>query len=103
VRVIGSFALIPLANLGVVTTVLERDAFDIVNRIQILNLSLLGAVLSLTILGVFYYSQSLSKPLKELALATRQIKAGNYEITIEPKTKDEVGQLTRNFMSMIPP
>lgn len=99
---IGSFTMIPVGNLGVVSTVLEEDAFRSVNRVQILNLTLLGSVLSLTILGVFFFAQSISTPLKELALATRQIKAKNYAISIKPRSTDEVGQLTRHFLSMIP-
>ncbi len=102
VRVMGSFKLIPIGNLGVVTTVLEKDAFSVVRSIQYLNWSLLGAVLSLAILGIYFFSQSLSNPLKELTLATRQIKAGNYNIAIRPRSADEVGQLTRNFTEMIP-
>ncbi len=103
VKVMGSFKIIPIGNLGVVTTVLEKDAFGVVMSIQILNWSLLGAVLSLAVLAVYFFSQSISKPLKELTLATRMIKAQNYgAISIQPKSKDEVGQLTRNFMEMIP-
>jgi len=101
-KIMGSYALIPVGNLGVVTTVLVTDAFKVVEYIKKLNLYLLGAILSVTILGIFFFSQSISIPLKELTLATRQIKAGNYNIHIVPKTSDEVGLLTRNFMSMIP-
>ena len=103
VKVMGSFKLIPVGNLGVVTTVLEKDAFSVVRSIQILNWSLLAAVLSLAVLAVFFFSQGITRPLKELTLATRMIKAQNYAaISIEPKTSDEVGQLTRNFMEMVP-
>jgi len=103
VKIMGSFKIIPTGNLGVVTTVSEKDAFSVVMSIQILNWSLLGAVLSLAVLAVFFFSQSISKPLKELTLATRMIKAQNYDaISIKPKTSDEVGQLTRNFMEMVP-
>jgi len=100
--VMGSFALISTGNLGVITTVREADAFAVVGSIRILNWSLLGIVLSFAILGVYFFSQSLSNPLKELTLATMQIKAGNYDITIRPRTKDEVGLLTQNFSSMVP-
>jgi len=100
--VMGSFALISTGNLGVITTVREADAFAVVGSIRILNWSLLGIVLSFAILGVYFFSQSLSNPLKELTLATMQIKVGNYDITIRPRTKDEVGILTQNFSSMVP-
>ncbi|MCG8452571.1 MAG: HAMP domain-containing protein [Spirochaetales bacterium] len=99
---IGSYSLIPIGNLGVVTTVPYDEAFAVVTEIQRLNLYLLGAILSLAILGVFHFSRRISTPLKELALATRQIKARNYNISIKPKSGDEVGQLTRNFINMIP-
>ncbi len=102
VTTIGSFSIIPIGNLGVVSTVLEKDAFGAVDRIQRLNLTLLGSILSLSILGVYFFAQSLSIPLKELTLATRMIKARNYDIKLKPHTTDEVGQLTRNFLSMIP-
>ena len=99
---IGSYSVIPGINVGVVTTVLKRDAFGVVGDIQRLNLYMLGAILSLAILAVYLFSQTISTPLKELTLATRMIKAGNWNIAMKPRTMDEVGQLTRNFMSMIP-
>ncbi len=99
---VGSFSIIPTGNLGVITTVPEKKAFQILRWIQKLNIYLLGTILSLSILAVYFFSRSLSKPIKELALATRQIKAHNYSIYLTPKGHDEVGQLTRNFMSMIP-
>ena len=101
-EVIGSFSLISVGNLGVVTTVLKDDAFSVVDYIQKLNIYMLGAILSLAILAVYFFSFRISNPLKELTLATRMIKAGNWNIAVKPRSSDEVGQLTRNFMSMIP-
>lgn len=43
-----------MGNLGAVSTVLEKDAFGVVNRVRILNLTFLGAILSLAVLGVFF-------------------------------------------------
>ena len=102
ITTIGSFSIIPIGNLGVVSTVQEKDAFAAVYRIQILNLTLLGAILSLSILGVYFFAQGLSIPLRELALAVRKIKAKNYSIRLKAKSSDEVGQLTKHFLSMMP-
>lgn len=102
VNVMGSFALISVGDLSVITTVRETDAFAVVKSIRVLNWTLLGIVLSFAILGIYFFSQSLSNPLKELALATVQIKIGNYNTIIRPRTKDEVGQLARSFSSMVP-
>jgi len=100
--VMGSFALISVGNLGVITTVREADAFAVLSSIRILNWSLLGIVLSFAIMGIYFFSQSLSRPIKELTFATMEIKIGNYDITVTPRTKDEVGLLARNFSSMVP-
>lgn len=102
VNVMGSFALISVGDLSVITTVRETDAFAVVKSIRVLNWTLLGIVLSFAILGIYFFSQSLSNPLKELALATVQIKIGNYNTIIRPRTRDEVGQLARSFSSMVP-
>lgn len=101
-RVMGSYSMIPLGNLGVVTTVIEDEAFSIVRSIKILNWSLMGVVLSIVMIAIYFFSKRISQPLKELTIATRQIKNRNFEVSIEPRTHDEIGQLTRNFMSMVP-
>jgi len=102
VDTMGSFALVSTGNLGVITTVRKADAFAIVKSIRNLNWALLGIVLSFAILGIYFFSRSISNPLRELTLATMQIRIGNYDISIHPKTKDEVGLLTQNFSSMVP-
>ncbi len=99
---VGSYSMIPLGNLGVVTTVVEEDAFSIVRSIKILNWSLMGAVLSVVMIAIYFFSKRISRPLKELTIATRQIRSRNYNVSIQPTTHDEVGQLTRHFMSMVP-
>ena len=40
-----------------------------------------------------FIAKSLIKPLKELNNAAREIARGNLEVTLEPKTKDEIGTL----------
>jgi class 3 adenylate cyclase len=42
-----------------------------------------------------------SKPVLELASAMKEVQKGNLSISVEPKTKDEIGQLAENFNEMI--
>ncbi|MFQ3599044.1 MAG: adenylate/guanylate cyclase domain-containing protein [Chloroherpetonaceae bacterium] len=42
-----------------------------------------------------------SKPVLELAGAMKEVQRGNLSISVEPKTKDEIGQLAENFNEMI--
>jgi class 3 adenylate cyclase len=42
-----------------------------------------------------------SKPVLELAGAMKEVQRGNLSVSVEPKTKDEIGQLAENFNQMI--
>jgi two-component system sensor histidine kinase BaeS len=45
-------------------------------------------------------SQRLVKPLRALSDATRRLAAGEYSTRIEPQSRDEVGQLARDFNTL---
>ena len=42
----------------------------------------------------------LTRPLDRLALASRQIRAGDYDIQLQPGSQDEIGALTEDFRHM---
>ncbi|MDW8002656.1 MAG: HAMP domain-containing protein [Deltaproteobacteria bacterium] len=48
----------------------------------------------------FFFSRYLSKPLSDLRLAVEGIARGDFNITVTPVTKDEVGELSRSFNIM---
>lgn len=45
--------------------------------------------------------KSIVKPLKALSIASMEVAKGNYTVYVEPRTCDEVGQLTQNFNVMV--
>ena len=45
----------------------------------------------------FFVSRSISKPIKKLYNATRQVEKGNYNIKIDINTKDEIAELAQAF------
>ncbi|MFN3637174.1 MAG: adenylate/guanylate cyclase domain-containing protein [Chloroherpetonaceae bacterium] len=57
--------------------------------------------LLLTIALAILAGRFFSKPVLELASAMKEVKSGNLSISVEPKTKDEIGQLAENFNEMI--
>ena len=100
---IGFYRLIKNFNLGVITTTPAKDIFRSVQRIILLNLYFGLAILSISLMGVFFFARSISLPIKELWFATQMIKNKQWsEAITEPKTRDEVGILARNFNAMIP-
>ena len=55
---------------------------------------------ALAILVIYYYSKSLSGPIRKLVGATRDIEEGRYDLGLRPKSQDEIGVLTRAFVNM---
>jgi putative nucleotidyltransferase with HDIG domain len=68
-------------------------------RLQITGLATLMLLLVL-ILGV-YIASIITRPLRNLAEASKQVADGNLQVQVVPKGHDEVTVLTRSFNSMV--
>lgn len=64
------------------------------------NLYLGGIVLILSILAVWFFSRTMTRPVMSLVDASRRIEAGEFELDLKPSTKDELGLLTESFTQM---
>ncbi len=58
------------------------------------------AVLAVFSLLLALVGHLLTRPLDRLALASRQIRAGDYDIHLQPGSQDEIGALTEDFRHM---
>ncbi len=97
---LGSYRKIPTGRLGIITQVDENVAFEAVYNIQRRNIYLMIMVLSITVLIVYFFSKTLTSPVKNLVVATKMIEAGDFRINLKSKTKDEIGVLTNAFVEM---
>jgi len=98
-RYFGAFRKI-WANSAVVTIIPYDVVFEGIAATTRRNIFLTGAVLFVTIIFIWFFSKTVSVPLKTLAAAAVQIEGGNFELHLKPKTKDEVGYLTKSFQKM---
>ena len=64
------------------------------------NIYLTAAVLSLSIMFIWFFSKSISTALKALAFAARNIEGGVFEVDLKPKGHDEISYLTSSFQKM---
>jgi adenylate cyclase len=65
------------------------------------NIYLTGAVLSISIILIWFFSKSISIPLKSLADAAHQIEGGLFEfVELKSGGHDEIGVLTASFQRM---
>jgi two-component system sensor histidine kinase BaeS len=87
--------------------VLRRDAF----REQPLESAFLerltqtlflgsAAFVSIALLLGFLIARSLTRPLQALTAATRQVAAGDLDVTVDVTSKDELGELAQSFNTM---
>lgn len=58
-------------------------------------------LLALVIVGSFFWSNQLTKPLEHLKMALAEVKRGNYHQRLPVDSDDEIGQLTESFNDMV--
>lgn len=96
----GAYQKIALGDMGVITTIPSNLVFENVRNTTMRNIYLGAAVLFISIVLVWLWALSLSRPIVKLTGATAQIEAGDFNITLKPKTHDEIGVLTQTFGRM---
>jgi len=84
----------------VITSIEYNKVFEGIDATTRRNIYLTIAVLSFSIMLIWFFSKSISAPLKELAAAARKIEGGMFEVELQPKGLDEIGILTASFRKM---
>ncbi|MDR2901147.1 MAG: HAMP domain-containing protein, partial [Treponema sp.] len=82
------------------TSVEYDNVFEQVARTTRRNIILTITVLFAAILITWFFSKSISVPIRLLAGAAGEIEQGNFDIQLKAKTKDELGLLTNSFVRM---
>ena len=57
-------------------------------------------VMFLTILVTWFFSKTITNPVKKLTAAARRIEMGDFDLNLEQKSQDELGILTGQFINM---
>ncbi len=86
-------------SVGIVYPVEEftEDLNNLFTKMIILGIS--GSLILLFL--IIYISRSITKPLRQLAIATEQFGEGNFNVSLpEIKSKDEIADLTKSFSLM---
>lgn len=96
----GSYTHILFGDLAVLTTAEADVLLEPVKETTKRNIYLSIMVLALSVCFVWFFSKTISKPVKTLTFAAAEIEKGEYELDLKPKTKDELGLLTTSFVNM---
>jgi adenylate cyclase len=99
-RYFGAFTKLSLANLAVVTNIEYNVVFEGIAATTRRNIWLSAAVLCISVLCVWFFSKTISSPLKNLSAAAGRIREGEFDIELHAKSHDEIGLLTTSFTEM---
>lgn len=96
----GAFQRLQTGKLTVITTVNETLALEGVKIARIRSFLISLLIISLAILFIYYFSKTISSPIRQLVNATHRIRGGHYDVHIDAKANDEIGELTTAFNHM---
>lgn len=96
----GAFTRILNGELITITTISVDIVYEAGRNTFVRNIFLSLAIFFLCILLIWFWSKSISRPVKQLAIAAGRIGNGEYEVKIERKLKDELKILTDSFVKM---
>jgi len=85
----------------IVITGIEHDkVFEGIIATTRRNIYLTAAVLFISVMFVWFFSKTISIPLKTLSTAARSIEGGQFEQQFQLKSRDEIGLLGTSFRKM---
>jgi adenylate cyclase len=99
-RYFGAFTKLDTGSLAVITTIGYDVVFEGIAATTTRNIWLSGGVLFISILCIWFFSKTISVPLKNLSAAAGRIKEGEFDISVQTKNRDEIGLLTESFVEM---
>ena len=95
-----AFTKLNTAGAVVITSIEYDKVFEGIAATTRRNLYLTAAVLSISIIFIWFFAKSISVPLKALTVVARNIEGGVFEMDLKPKGRDEIGVLTNSFHKM---
>ena len=100
VRYFAAFTKLNIGGTVVITRIESNKVFEGIAATTRRNLYLTITVLSISIMLIWFFSKSISIPIKVLAEAARTIEGGAFDVELRPKNHDEIGVLTDSFQRM---
>jgi adenylate cyclase len=100
VRLFMAYTKLNVAGATVITSIEYDKVFEGIDATTRRNLYLTAAVISISVIFIWFFSKSISVPLKALASAAHTIEGGTFDVQMQPGGSDEIGLLTSSFQRM---
>ncbi|WP_051280867.1 methyl-accepting chemotaxis protein [Anaerovorax odorimutans] len=97
VNKIAGFAPVENSPWIMVVTVEENEILSQVNAIRNIIITLIVIFIIIGGIIIFFVSNRIAKPIKKITEAAKQIADGNFDVQLNVKSQDEIGQLAQAF------
>jgi PAS domain S-box-containing protein len=98
--VLSSTRYIEKTDWGLVVKIDKSEAFESLELIQYYVGVISTMVGTTSILFAFYFSKTLSSPIKKLKKVTESLSEGNFDVNVNVSTGDELEELANSFNKM---
>jgi signal transduction histidine kinase len=100
-EVLATWRYLPHCRWGMVVKIDSQEAFAPIVRLRNQSVTIGAIVILVVVLVALIVSHSISKPITQLAQATRIITGGDLTRRAEVKSADEIGELAHEFNTMV--
>lgn len=87
-------------GLSVIVSLDTRTAFGDIRRMQQMMYVFVAASVLALLVGSFYFSRRLIRPMHEMMDQMSMVEAGKFDIELPVRSRDEIGVLSRRFNQM---
>jgi len=95
-----AFTKLDTAGAVIITSIEYDKVFQGIIATTRRNIYLTIAVLCISIIFIWFFSKTISIPLKSLAEAAKGIEGGKFNVDLESRSRDEIGVLNNSFKKM---
>lgn len=91
----------PLKDIGAVRIIYPLDMINEITDQAKSLITVLGlSILALSVIGAGILARRFSRPITDLNNQAKRIKDGEYNLKVQSKSHDEIGELTQSFIEM---
>lgn len=98
---IGYFKYFAPWHWVILSTGYERDVFSSRDALRRTLIQVFLLVIFVGVLAVYFIIRQMFKPVQRLTDITKEVAKGNWDISIDYKSKDEIGILAQSFNQMV--
>ncbi len=99
-KIVAQLAKEETADISTATAMMQSRAKALIDKARMIALMMLGATLLLIAIIVFVYVLRLTGKIKSLTEVAERISAGDLEVQIERRSRDEIGELAEAIARM---